>query len=75
MIAKPSIAMVRRLRFDAVGDSSDLVAQITRNRGNYMPPVLFALAQRYYKREQIEEAIFWLNAATRCSVPARASAR
>jgi Rap1a immunity proteins len=60
---KPTIAMVRRLRFDATGDNSDLVAQITKTPGNYMPPVLFALAEWYYKRNQIEEAIFWLNAA------------
>jgi hypothetical protein len=27
------------------------------------PPVLFFLAEWYYKRGQIDEAIFWLNAA------------
>jgi hypothetical protein len=36
---------------------------VTRASGHYSPPVLFALAEWYYKQGQIDDALFWLNAA------------
>jgi hypothetical protein len=60
---KADIATIKRLRTDAPKDSADLAAQVTRASGHYSPPVLFALAEWYYKQGQIDDALFWLNAA------------
>lgn len=60
---KADIALIQRLRSGSVTDNTEVVAQVTQAAGNYTPPVLFFLAEWYYKRGQIDDAIFWLNAA------------
>lgn len=60
---KPDIAIIQQLRTGVPTENADLAAQVTRASGHYSPPVLFALAEWYYKRGQIDDALFWLNAA------------
>jgi Rap1a immunity proteins len=60
---KADIAIIQQLRAGAATENANLAAQVTRASGHYSPPVLFALAEWYYMRGQIDEALFWLNAA------------
>jgi hypothetical protein len=60
---KADIAVIQQLRTGEPAQNADLAAQVTRSAGRYGPPVLFALAEWYYKRGQIDDALFWLNAA------------
>lgn len=60
---KADIAIIQQLRSGAPTENTKIAAQVTRVSGRYSPPVLFALAEWYYKRGQIDDALFWLNAA------------
>jgi hypothetical protein len=60
---KADIAIIEQLRTGVTTENADLAAQVTRASGHHSPPVLFALAEWYYKQGQIDDAIFWLNAA------------
>jgi hypothetical protein len=60
---KPDISLIQRLRSGSGSENADLAAQVVQAPGNYTPPVLFSLAEWYYKQGQIDDAIFWLNAA------------
>ena len=60
---KADIAIIQRLRTGAATESADLAAQVTRASGHYSPPVLFALAEWYYRSGRIDDALLWLNAA------------
>jgi hypothetical protein len=60
---KADIAIIQQLRTGAPTENADLASQVTRDSGHYSPPVLFALAEWYYRRGQIDDALFWLNAA------------
>jgi tetratricopeptide (TPR) repeat protein len=44
-------------------ENDDLINQIIKNSGDYIPPVLFGLANLLYKQGDTEKAIFWFNAA------------
>jgi len=55
-------AVVLQLR-DAGLEKAYLAARVANQSNAYMPPVLFALAQWYYKQGKIDDALFWLNAA------------
>jgi hypothetical protein len=60
---KADIAIIQQLRSGVLTEDADLAAQVTHASGHYSPPVLFALAEWYYKQGQIDDALFWLNAA------------
>jgi hypothetical protein len=60
---KADISIIQQLRSGAPAKNADLAAQVTRASGHYSPPVLFALAEWYYRRAQVDDALFWLNAA------------
>jgi hypothetical protein len=60
---KADIAIIQQLRTGVPTEDADLATQVTRASGHYSPPVLFALAEWYFKRGQIDDALFWLNAA------------
>jgi hypothetical protein len=48
---------------DAGPEKAYLASRVANEPNAYMPPVLFALAQWYYKQGKIDDALFWLNAA------------
>jgi hypothetical protein len=60
---KADIEVIEQLHSGAPTENADLAAQVTRTSGRYSPPVLFALAEWYYMRGQVDDALFWLNAA------------
>ncbi len=60
---KPTIAIMQKLRSTSAHGNDNLVGEITKNSGNYMPPVLFALADLFYRRGDFDNAIYWFNAA------------
>jgi tetratricopeptide (TPR) repeat protein len=60
---KPTIAIMQKLRSTAGHENDALVDQIIKSPGNYMPPTLFALAELLYRQGDIDNAIFWFNAA------------
>jgi len=60
---KPDIATVQLIRFGSGKEASDMADRVTRNASGFSPAVLFALSEWYYKQGNIEQAIFWLNAA------------
>ncbi len=60
---KADIAVIQQLHSGAPTENADLAAQVTRTSGHYSLPVLFALAEWYYMRGQVDDALFWLNAA------------
>ncbi|HEX3847593.1 MAG TPA: hypothetical protein VHV81_09445 [Steroidobacteraceae bacterium] len=60
---KPSVAAIRTLAATAGHENDALVGSILQNAGAYNPPVLFALAALLYRQNDIDGAIFWLNAA------------
>jgi hypothetical protein len=60
---KPTMAIVQKLHGTVGHENDDLIEQITKNGGNYMPPTLFAVAEWFYRQGDINNAIFWFNAA------------
>jgi len=60
---KPTIAIMNKLHSTLAHENDSLVEQIKRNPGDYMPPALFALADLLYRQGDIDNAIFWFNAA------------
>ncbi|MQR01365.1 hypothetical protein [Glaciimonas soli] len=60
---KPTMAIMQRLSSTTGHENDDLVNQIVKNPGNYMPPIFFALANLFYRQGDIDNAIFWFNAA------------
>lgn len=60
---KPTIAIMQKLHATSGNENDDLIASIEKNSGNYMPPVLFALADLLYRQGNTDDAIFWFNAA------------
>jgi hypothetical protein len=60
---KADIAIIQQLRTGVPTENADLAAQVARASDHYSPPVLFALAEWYYKQGEIDDALFWLNAA------------
>jgi hypothetical protein len=59
----PTIAAIQKLRFGPASEESDIANRVAHDSGAYTPPVLFALAEWYYRQGNIDRAIFWLNAA------------
>ena len=39
-----------------------IMTDVEQNSGNYVPPVLMALAIVHYRQGKTEDAIFWFNA-------------
>lgn len=60
---KSTVAIMQKLHNTVAHENDDLVSQIEHNSGNYMPPSLFALAALLYRQGDIDNAIFWFNAA------------
>lgn len=60
---KPTIALIEKLRSTQGHENDYLIAQIEHHSGNYTPPTLFALANLLYRQGDIDNAIFWFNAA------------
>lgn len=57
---KPALAIIQSLKSDTPQD--DLIAEITHRPGNYIPIVLWALADKLYRQGDVDNAIFWLHA-------------
>jgi hypothetical protein len=58
---QPTIAIVEKLQDNA--PQKELEIQIIQHSGNYIPTVLFTLANRLYQKGDIENALFWLHAS------------
>jgi len=56
-------AIMQMLHGTSANENNALVDQIVKNSGSYMPPVLFALADLFYRQGDFDDAIFWFNAA------------
>jgi len=54
---------VQKLRATSAHESDDLVNQMIKSSGSYAPPSLFALADLLYRRGDIDDSMFWYNAA------------
>jgi hypothetical protein len=59
----PTIALIREIRSGPTAKATDIANRVTQDSGAYSPPVLFALAEWYYRQANIDRALFWLNAA------------
>jgi hypothetical protein len=72
---KPTITLLQKLQTTSGRENDALMAEIEQNPGNYVPPVLMALAVVRFREGRIEDALFWYNAgrlramydAARCS--------
>jgi tetratricopeptide (TPR) repeat protein len=60
---KPALALMQKLMGTKAHENDELVAKITGDSGSYPPPVLFALADLYYRQGDFYTALFWFNAA------------
>jgi ankyrin repeat protein len=60
---KKNIAIMQKLLGTSAHENDGLADQIVKDSGSYEPPVLFALAGLFYRQGDIDNAIFWFNAA------------
>jgi len=60
---KPTASVMQQLEKTAGHENDALVQQIEKDAGNYTPPVLFELAALLYRQGNLDDAIFWFNAA------------
>jgi len=56
-------SVMQKLRGTVAHENDNLVTQMINHSGNYAPPEFFALADLLYRRGDINDAIFWYNAA------------
>lgn len=59
----PTAAILQTLHSTSAHENDTLINKIVENSGEYMPPVLFSLADLLYRQGDIKNAIFWFNAA------------
>jgi hypothetical protein len=57
------ISTIQKLRATSAHENDALINQMVSDSGSYAPPSLFALADLLYRRGDIGDSIFWLNAA------------
>lgn len=79
---KPIAATMLQLQQTSGSENDALIAQIEHEPENYAPPVLFVLAKVLFAKGNLDDAIFWFNAArlrgdfdaSRCADPSARSA-
>ena len=58
-----TIALIRTLGKTKAHENDGVIDQIRQHADLYPPPVFFSLAQLLYRRGEVDDAIFWFNAA------------
>jgi hypothetical protein len=58
-----TIALIRTLGKTSGHENDRVVDQLRQHADLYPPPVFFSLAQLLYRRGELDDAIFWFNAA------------
>lgn len=62
-VGMQTIDVMRTLQKTSGHENDDVLEQITRHPDAYPPPVLFSLARVLYRRGDVDESMFWFNAA------------
>ena len=62
-VGMQTIDVMRTLQKTSGHENDDVLEQITRHPDAYPPPVLFGLARVLYRRGDVDESMFWFNAA------------
>ena len=79
---KPIAAVMIRLQKTVGHENDGLIVEIEHAPGNYAPPIFFALSRTLFKQGDLDDAMFWFNAArlraefdaARCADPTARSA-